>query len=79
MMNDGLSQHFFIQKADGRLPVQSDSFSDSIGRQAVHTVCSHAQQVSAHGIHRLPSHTIQKLYAAFMGNSQIPFPHIRKS
>lgn len=31
MMNDGLSQHFFIQKADGRLPVQSDSFSDSIG------------------------------------------------
>ena len=69
----------FIQKADGRLPVQSDSFSDSIGRQAVHTVCGHAQQVGAHGIRRLPSNTVEKLYAAFMGRLQEPFPHIRKS
>ena len=79
MMNNHLSQHFFVEKADCRFPLHSDSGPDCIRRQVVHAVCGHSQQISAHGIHRLPSNAVEKFRAAFMGHLQEPFPHIRKS
>ncbi len=58
---------------------EKTSDSDRVRRQIVHAVCGHSQQISAHGIHRLPSNAVEDFHAAFMGHLQEPFPHIRKS
>ena len=50
-----------------------------IARPDAPSVCGHAQQVGAHGIRRLPSNTVEKFCAAFMGRLQKTLPHIRKS